>query len=251
MNHEPPNPFNATPDRDDAVTRRLARLGTRPVDTRRLEQRLRAALDGAALEPAPAPAGSGEPAQAEPAPAPDRRVPPWTRALLGLAATVALAAGLVFAIPAYTPTASATPIRLVELHRKAEAGYVALPTAASMHAVNQTLREQRVGRRLLPAMLQDVMVQSCCLADVRGDLVGLAVLDSGPTGSTPLSLVITRAAGFAHPMGVRVEVGDQTFFGHELDGVPMMMANRGDRWLCVMGDRSYEELARVAAAAEF
>ena len=243
---------------ESAVADRLGRLGRRPLDTHRLEQRLKAALagdtaDGVADAPA---VPSDTPSQAHPASrGPLRRESGcrsvWIRPMMGCAATLALAAGLLFAVAAYMPTASAAPLRLTELHRQAEAGAVALPTAASMHAVNQALREQRAGRRVLPAALQHATVQSCCLVGVQGDLVGMAVLNGDAAGAPPLSLVVARAADFAHPMGERFEVDGRSFFGHKLDGVPMVMANRGDRWLCVMGERSYVDLARIAADAEF
>ena len=41
------------------------------------------------------------------------------------------------------------------------------------------------------------------------------------------------------------------FHGHEKSGIPMMMANRGDRWLCVMGDLDYQQLADIAAKIDF
>jgi hypothetical protein len=52
-------------------------------------------------------------------------------------------------------------------------------------------------------------------------------------------------------MGTVIEIDGRRFFGHELNGVRMMMANIDDRWLCVMGDRSYEDLAQIAAEARF
>jgi len=105
--------------------------------------------------------------------------------------------------------------------------------------------------RLLPEEMQGARVQSCCLRAVQGDLVALVVLDDGGPGTPSVSLVVAQAPEFAHEMGTVIEIDGRRFFGHELNGVRMMMANIGDRWLCVMGDRSYEALAQIAAEARF
>jgi hypothetical protein len=163
---------------------------------------------------------------------------------------LALVVALFFVFSTSPPTASAAVVNLAELHHYVEEGRFALPTASSMAAVNQSIAEQRNGRALLPEEMQGARVQSCCLRDVQGDLVALAVLDDAP-GRSAVSLVVARAPEFAHEMGVVIEIDGRRFFGHELNGIPMMMANTGDRWLCVMGDRSYEALAQIAAEARF
>ncbi len=52
-------------------------------------------------------------------------------------------------------------------------------------------------------------------------------------------------------MGTFIEIDGRTFFGHELNGICMMMANQDNRWLCVMGDLTYDQLANLAAKIEF
>lgn len=223
-------------EQDAALSRRLARLGRKPLATANLERRLDAAF--AAHDDKPL------------VPPPVYRLSRWLQPAAGLAAMLALVVTFFFVFSTTPPTASAAVVDLAELHHHVEEGRYALPTASSMAAVNRSLAEQRDGRTLLPESMQGVRVQSCCLHDVQGDLVALAVLDDAP-GQPPVSLVVARAPDFAHEMGTVIEIDGRRFFGHELNGVRMMMANTGERWLCVMGDRSYEGLALIASEARF
>lgn len=227
-------------EEDAALARRLARLGQKPVDTQRLEHRLDAAF--ASLDDA-------DQSDASPSlPPPPFRLGRWLPPAAGLAAMLALAATLFFVFFTTPPTASAAVVDLSQLHRQVEEGRVAIPVGASIDVVSQLITEQRGGALVLPKPMQRARVQSCCLVGVQADLIALAVLkDGGPT----VSLVVAQSPDFAHEMGVVIEIDSRRFFGHELNGVRMMMANDGDRWLCVMGDRSYEALAQIAAEVRF
>ncbi len=235
-------PHTRNPDpseQDAALARRLARLGDQPVPTESLERRLHAAF--ASLD--------DEPDALDPSGPPSiYRLTRWLQPAAGVAAMLALVVALFFVFSTSPPSASAAVVDLAELHHYVEEGRFALPTASSMAAVNQSIAEQRDGRTVLPKEMQGARVQSCCLRDVQGDLVALAVLDDG---GPSVSLVVAQAPEFAHEMGVVIEIDGRRFFGHELNGIPMMMANIEDRWLCVMGDRSYEALAQIAAEARF
>lgn len=237
--NEPRTPHPNPAEQDAALARRLARLGSKPVSTESLERRLDAAF--ASLD--------DEPAATDPSgPPPIYRLTRWLQPAAGVAAMLALVVALFFVFSTSPPTASAAVVDLAELHHYVEEGRFALPTASSMAAVNQSIAEQRNGRALLPEEMQGARVQTCCLRDVQGDLVALAVLDDG---GPSVSLVVAQSPEFAHEMGTMVEIEGRRFFGHELNGVRMMMANIGDRWLCVMGDRSYEALAQIASEARF
>lgn len=232
------NPGNLN-NPDAALSRRLARLASRPVSTQRLERRLDAAL--AALDP-------DSTAVNGPRPTSRFRLAGWLRPAAGMAAVLAVAVSLLLVVSTSPPAASAAVVDLAELHHDVEAGRFALPTASSMAAINRSIALQRDGRLVLPEELRGARVQSCCLRDVQGELLALALLDDGGPW---VSLVVARAPEFALEMGTVIDIDGRRFFGHEQNGIPMMMANIDDRWLCVMGDRSYEALARIAAEARF
>jgi hypothetical protein len=228
-------------DQDAALARRLARLGDKPVSTERLEARLNAAI--ASIE--------GELAAADQSDTSSKyRFSHYLRPALGLAAMIALVVTLLFMFTNSPTTASAAVVDLAQLHHDVEAGRYALPTASSMADVNRILAEQRSGRVPLPESMQGVRVQSCCLRDVQGDLIAVVLLKES-VDQPAVSLVLAQAPTFAYEMGESIEIQGRTYFGHDLNGIRMMMANTDDRWLCVMGDRSDEALAEIAASAKF
>jgi len=229
-----PNPL------DDATSRRLAQLGQRHVDVSSLENKLGAAM--ADTSPADLP-HTRKPSQAHTYP-----IRHWLRPVAGIAAALALAVTLFIALSTSTPQASAAVFELSELHRDLVAGKIELQTVASSTEANQWIATQRESAPDLPGHIAGARVQSCCLSDVQGELVAVAVLSDG---EATVTLVVAQAPNFAHEMGTRIQVDGKSFFGHELNGIRMMMANQDDRWLCVMGDRSYEELAKIAASIEF
>ncbi|MEQ9453760.1 MAG: hypothetical protein RLN76_04100 [Phycisphaeraceae bacterium] len=231
-------PFDERLDR--ATADRLERLGQRPIDTARLEQRLAAALrDEAQAERGNVLVGTSSSRM---------RITGWLRPAASLAAVFALVVGLAITLNTSTPRASAAVLKLSTLHHELVAGRLDITPATTIEQANRRIAEQRASAPALPGGFEGVRVQSCCLVDVQGRLAAVAVLQDG---EVLITLVVAQAPDFAHEMGVRIDIDGRRFFGHELDGVRMMMANRGDRWLCVMGDRSYERLARLAADAEF
>jgi len=79
---------------------------------------------------------------------------------------------------------------------------------------------------------------------MQGRLVAAALMDCQ---GQPVTLVVARGRDFAHPMGRAITIDSRTFTTHELNGVPMVMGNEADLWLCVMGDGPADDLAQVAA----
>lgn len=236
MSTEPSNPDIV----DGATSRRLAQLGQRSVDTSNLESKLEAAL----ADTSPTKMLHTK----LPGPARAYLIRHWLRPVTGVAAALALAVTLFIALSTSTPQASAAVLELSQLHRDLVAGKIELKTVATSTEANQWIATQRATAPRLPGYISGARVQSCCLADVQGKLVAVAVLEDG---EETVTLVVAQAPDFAHEMGTRIQVEGKSLFGHELNGIRMMMANQDDRWLCVMGDRSYEDLAQLAASIEF
>jgi hypothetical protein len=222
---------------DAATARRLAKLGRREVDVTRLQQRLAKSLDADATADESR-AGGRAP----------YRFSRWVSPAAGVAALLAVAFILLLTFGTQPPQASAAVVELAQLHEDIVSGRVPMESVASVAEANDWIAAQRASAPSLPAHLADARVQSCCLADVSGELVAVALLRDERTTAT---LVVAEAPNFAHVMGTIIEIDGRTFFGHELNGTRMMMANDGDRWLCVMGDATYEQLAAIAAAVVF
>ncbi|MEM6259836.1 MAG: hypothetical protein AAGI37_16290 [Planctomycetota bacterium] len=240
MNEQQPDQTHASPDRDaldEATATRLAKLGQRAPDVCRFEQRLAEALKAQAEEV------PNELDKAQP-----YRIAHWLRPVAGIAAAIAIVLTLFVVTGTNPPTASASVVELSQLHADMVSGRVALTPAGSVAEVNASIASQLINGTALPSDLAGTRVQSCCLTDVQGDLVALAMLRDGDTLAT---LVVAEAPNFAHQMGIVIEIDGKTYFGHELNGINMMMANQEDRWLCVMGHTTFEDLAQIAADVRF
>lgn len=225
---------------DTATARRLARLGQHTVDTSGLERKLNSALmdDGSAHKTINHQSHSGRSLQ----------IRHWLRPAASIAAAIALAVTLFVAIGTYTPQASAAVIELSQLHKDIVSGHVALSPVTSVAEANEWIASQQASAPALPEHIAGTRVQSCCLAEVRGELAAVAVLENA---NATVTLVVAEAPNFAHEMGTIIEIDGRTFFGHEQNGIRMMMGNQGDRWLCVMGDLTYDQLANLAAKINF
>lgn len=238
MNPEEPNKTKV----ESAVANRLAAFGQREVDTSRLEERIRAALDEEIADPSI----SGK--QMDHDASPIARLT-WLRPVMGLAAMIAVAAALLFAFNFNPPNATAAAVELSELHEDIASGQLNLKPYATIEDANRGIIDQVANTQVLPDELENARVQSCCLTDVQGELAALALLQ---IKDTPVTLVVARAANFgAHGEGHQFEIDGRMFHGHEKSGIPMMMANREDRWLCVMGHLDYQQLAEIAAKIDF
>lgn len=220
---------------DAATARRLARLGEQPVDVsdlqRRLEQQL-AAPPAAATTPA--------------------TFPLWRRWLspgLGLAASILLALVVLFAVVEPAPPVHATPVvQLTQLHHDLLEGRIPVTPVESIEQANTWIAQQSTSAPALPQHMDHARVQSCCLANVQGDVVAIAVVRHG---TTPITLVVADAPDFAHRMGRIIDRDGQEMFAHAVGGVQMVMTRAGDRWLCVMGDVNADTLADLAADVRF
>lgn len=225
---------------DAATARRLALLGERATDTTGLEDKLNAAFadDDTTHKTTHHITHNDQPL-------PIRH---WLRPAASIAAAIALAVTLFVAIGTNTPQASAAVVELSQLHRDIVSGHIPLSPVTSATEANEWIASQQATAPALPEQLAGTRVQSCCLTEVRGKLAAVAVLQDA---NATVTLVVAEAPGFAHEMGTLIEIDGRRFFGHELNGTRMMMANQGDRWLCVMGDLTYDQLANLAAKIEF
>jgi len=211
---------------DEATRKRLARLSTVPVDTTRLERRFVQAI----------------PATHEPGRTGLRLRGGW-RVASAAAAIVAITATLMFTLVGGPTSAVASPIELRQLHRDILAGRIDLTAVNSIAQANQTIQDQQREAPTLPGF-EHSQVRSCCLTNIQGRLVAVALLDYQ---GHPVTLVVAQGRDFAHPMGQTITIGSRKFMSHQVDGVQMVMSHTGDLWLCVMGDSSADELAQLAA----
>lgn len=210
---------------DDATRRRLAQLAAVPVDTSRLERRLRAAMDAVAPQPV-------QPWRL-------RYLPRWSGA--AVAAVLALALVL-FSVFGWSSPAVASAEPLFDLHSQMTSGALDVRAADDLDQVRQFLHSNTA---TVPSLseLPPAVAAACCIHRV-GDsrLLGVLVTVEG----RPLSVVI----GESH----EVKVGDSTsvigrggreIAVHERDGMTMAMTHDDRRVVCVIGSAPAAELVQV------
>ena len=168
--------------------------------------------------------------------------------MAGAAASLFIAVGIYLAVSSGGGEAQAAIVELSQLHQAIVSGQTPLTPVESIEQANDWIAEQTANGPQLPDGFGNVRVQSCCLAEVQGDLVAVAVMR---VDGRLITLVVADAPGFAHEMGTVIEIDGRRFFGHELNSTRMMMASIGNRWICVMGDAEYESLAWIASGAKF
>jgi hypothetical protein len=210
--------------------------GDRPVDPARrasLETRILDRLDASsAADASPRPGGAARVVLS-------RIRAPWWRiaAALVLVAAVALAT--------LRPASSAVAVELTDLHRDVVAGRLQLTSVDTVDAANAWIARQDADGPALPDFAADLRVRSCCLAEVEGTLVAVALLrDVGED----ITLVVADAPRVAHPMGTRHVVDGRSIFTHRMNGLNMATWSAAGRWVCVMGEAGSARLVEIAAA---
>jgi hypothetical protein len=215
---------------DEAVSRRLSRLSSLPVDVSRLEKRLEHAMGGAA-------AGGGH----------LQRLHHWWGAVSGVAAAVVLAMVVGLLVSDGGSPAVAGALELSQLHQKLVAGELQAMQVGSIDEANAALADQNAAAPQLPRSAFG-QVKSCCISGVEGRIVACVLL---AYEGKLVTLTVADGRDLCSAMGANLQRGDHSFMAHKVDGVQMVMANEGDRWLCVMGDLPADRLADLAVKIKF
>jgi len=215
---------------DEATRNRLSKLADMPVDMARLKQKMAGTLP---VRPAPM--------QRAHAPRPTG----WLRVAAVLALFIGIAGASYFALFGVAPqTAVAQTMTVAQLHQYLIADQQSTYHAATLTQAQQLINQQLAGEQPLPTV-EGTYVESCCLVDGDFPLRAAIVLDQ-PTG--PITIIIAQGEGFAHPTQSIDSPASVKLQGHDHAGVPMVMRNVGDLWMCVMGEVDQSTLADIAAA---
>lgn len=218
---------------DEATRQRLSKLASIPVDMSRLEGKMADAL----------------PQRPEPAPIERPNViAGWLRVAAVLAVFAGLAGASYFAFFGVSPqSAVAQTMTVAELHEHLLNDPEKTYRATTIEQAQQLIDAQLAGDQPLP-IVEGTRVESCCLVEGKFPLRAALVIDQ-PTCA--VTIIIAQGEGFAmqmqpieHPSGVQLQ-------GHEHAGMPMVMRNVDDLWMCVMGEVEQVELADIAAAIDF
>jgi len=222
-----------TPDRsqdelDLATQARLSKLASRPVDTSAVTSRLRAEMAKHRAEDHPA----------------TFAFPAWARWLgrSAVAAAIVVVATLMFVTSQSGSAVYAAPAEMVQLHRDLVAGRAPVVPVANVAEAKRTIESKWREAPVIPDQW-DQNIHACCLRDVQSRQVACILLERD---GVPVTVVLARTKDFRSPADGTVDHNGRKYAVHSRDGVNMVMAQQGDRWMCLMGEIPQDSLMRVA-----
>lgn len=218
---------------DQATARRLARLREVPVPTDRLEAAMRSQLPRGATDEAARPwAALG-----------------WFNAARAIAASVAaaviLSAVLILSTSAGPAVASASA--MAELHRGVVSGRTPTVKVASIAAAARALSAGWASPPALPDVPAE-HVMACCMNRVRDKRVACVLLSDG---GVPVTMTVAAAADVRPPDSPTVERGGVAYHVQSSGALNMVMAERGGRWVCLIGELPAGRLMELAGKLQF
>jgi hypothetical protein len=208
---------------DRATAQRLARLGSMPVDVSRLDQSLRAVLP-----PPPAVRRS--------------RSFIWSAPMRAVAALL-LMVGIAAAVLLSTSGNRALAAQMAQVHEDMVSGKTPVVQVTSLDEANRMLSAQWPDSPGVPALPAD-HVMACCMKSVKDKKVACVLLKSE---GEPITLTVAKASDMSMPaMSPTLDRGGVTYHVQSFNGLNMVMTERNERWICLIGRVPTERLMDLA-----
>jgi len=215
---------------DAATSDRLRKLGARPVDTSRLDQLIAKQIP---------------------------RTPEQSRLSIFLHSrrlrAVAAGIGMLMMITVVVWSLSggavlASPDTMARFHEDLVSGKVAAMKVESIAGANQALADQWNKAVELPRVpVEHVML--CCMRNIKAKRVACVLLQS--EGGVPVTMAVANAADMRLPRDSTTLVVDGVTYHVQSSGkLNMVMAQRHDRWICLIGELPAQRLTDIAKAIE-
>jgi hypothetical protein len=221
-------------DADRAISARLAKLRTMPVDTSSLDNRLRAALD---LAHRPSSAGRTS-----------RLRLGWSDFTKLAAAAVILLATLVGVIVMTSGgPALASPTQMAKVHEDIVSGRTPVMQVDSIDAAGRMLAKQWPDSPDLPGVpAQHVM--ACCMKSVKDKKMACVLLKKE---GVPITMAVARSVDMRLPSSPTRKRDGMTYHVQSAGNLNMVMTERADRWICLIGEMPQERLMDLADQLKF
>ncbi|HRK30636.1 MAG TPA: hypothetical protein PLD59_06110 [Tepidisphaeraceae bacterium] len=209
-----------------AISKRLAKLRSRPVDLSTFDARLKAALP----------------------PSTDSSRPhvllwPFVSPLRAVAASLVVGALLaaVVLLSSSSP-ALATPQRMADIYNSAVDRKNHPTTVSTANEAREVLRRKWPDAPVVPEV-QDLQLMHCCVHEIgRKQMACVTFL----VEEQPVTLAFASSRDVRSPHGETKVIDGQSFVVGSADGVNMVMSERGGTWMCLMGKLSVERLSEIA-----
>jgi hypothetical protein len=222
------DPFHPEDERwEQAVAGRLAKLRSMPVDTRRLAKALHAQV--------PRPAGRGA----------------WLslRSFRAVAASILLVGAIVSVLVFTTMSrpALASPAQMARMHEDLVAGRTPAVQVDSIEAANKLLAGEHPQFPALPDVPVD-HVMACCMNSVKDKKVACVLMKRE---GVPVSLMVARSRDMRLPTSPVTVRNGMSYYVEASGDLNMVMTERLDRWVCLIGAMPAERLMDLAAQLAF
>ncbi len=218
---------------DEVTRRRLARLASKPVDTTRLEASLNKAIK------------SQQPSNHLLQSTRFR----WWRPVSRIAAMIAVVGliGLLFTSMGGSPAIASTT-DLARIHQEVLASESDLMPATNFTQASKLIHNQWTRAPKMPEPTVGQITASC-LREVANRQVVCLKLD---LKGQPITMVVGHSREVVcSAEHQQVSRNGRSYFVHDREGVRMVMINHEDRWVCLMGNASIDDLIEVADGLEF
>ncbi len=219
---------------DNPIAQRLGKLGSLPVDLRRLEAGIRTAIPAEALHTGNV---GGK----------------WRRrnwaARIAVAASLVIGTGALFVGLLMAPgrAANASTRAFVQLYRQMLAGRVAVFRVNSIAAANQALAAPSP---VLPklARVSPAHVMACCTQSMHGAKVSCVLMKNA---SKRLTMFVAKASDMKLPRSPTVLWRGVTYHVERQGNITMLMVKRHGKWICLMGRTPAKKLLHMASRLRF
>lgn len=212
---------------DQATSARLGKLASKPVDTSHLAEHLQTLMRDVVQQDEPQ----------------TLRIPTWLRwRPMSAAAMILITVMLgLLVMQNTTQPVIAAPAGLAQIYHEVSGDMAEQMKVTSVEQANAMLAAQAKGAMPVPDL--PGQMQSCCLHEHKG--VTLTCVSLQRNGHL-ITVALADGKKLHCPEGETVIRVGREFCTHTVDKVNMVMAHKGDRWLCVMGSADMEELLAVA-----
>jgi hypothetical protein len=218
---------------DDAVGARLRKLGAMPVET----ERVAAALEREIGRPAAAAAARG------------RRLWLGMRPLRAMAASLLLMAGIVTLIVVGTANgpALAVPAQMAQMHEDLASGRTPAVRVSSIEEANKALADQSRNCPELPDMPAG-HAMACCMKSVKNKKVACLLMKRE---GVPVTLMVAYGRDVRSPESPVHTRNGARYYVTSTGKLNMVMTERQERWICLIGEVPPERLLDIADGLKF
>lgn len=211
---------------DRATSARLSKLASRPVNTQSLQEMVEQALHD----------------QVRRVPARLALLRPWWRPTSAAAAVLIVAVTGWLVLSKSAAPALAAPTELARIHFDVANGLAPHLKVSSVDEANRVLDAQASGALKVPQL--PGQVKSCCLHQFAATTLTCVLIEQS---GESITVAMADGATLRTPDGRSISHGGREFIEHTVNGIHMVMAHNGKRWLCVMGEAAIETLVEIAA----